>query len=397
MHTVDRKLGLYIHWPYCKKKCPYCDFNSHVRASVDYDRMADAYVQELQFMGEKTKNRTLHSIYFGGGTPSTMPPEITARLIDTARALWGTSNDIEITLEANPTSVEMEKLSGFKNAGINRISLGVQALDDTALHELGREHSARDALVAVEEVQSLFSRANFDLIYARPKQSVQAWLSELETALHYIRGHISLYQLTIEPNTEYYHRWKKGEIVLPDEDRAESLFTTTNDLLKSHDLHAYEVSNYAHHGDESRHNLLYWRYDDYIGVGPGAHGRLTINDAHGRITDSNDKKTATVCISLPEKWVASVEQNGHGMDMQMVDRAGRLDELMLMGLRLSEGVPESRLIRETGQGFETLNMGRLETLLDEKLLIMDNAQNNKRLRTTDAGRLRLNAVLEYLL
>ena len=388
MDFENRKLGLYIHWPYCRKKCPYCDFNSHVRANVDYDRMADAYVQELQFMGAKTENRTLHSIYFGGGTPSTMPPEITARLIDTARTLWGFSNDIEITLEANPTSVEMEKLSGFKNAGVNRISLGVQALDDKALVELGREHTARDALSAVEQVQSLFERANFDLIYARPKQSVDAWLAELDKALQYIKGHISLYQLTIEPNTEYYHRWRKGEIVLPDEDRAEALFTTTNDVLKSHNLNAYEVSNYANAGDESRHNLLYWRYDDYIGVGPGA---------HGRITDKTGEKSATVCASLPEKWVASVEQNGHGMDIRPVDATGRRDEMMLMGLRLSEGVPESRLIRETGQGFDALNMGRLETLLDEKLLIMDNAQNNKRLRTTDAGRLRLNAVLEYLL
>ena len=386
---LGRKLGLYIHWPYCKKKCPYCDFNSHVRLSVDYDRMADAYVQELQFMAEKTQNRVLSSIYFGGGTPSTMPPEITARLIDTARALWGMSNDMEITLEANPTSVEMEKLSGFRTAGVNRISLGVQALDDNALQELGREHTARDALSAVEQVQSLFERANFDLIYARPKQSVQAWLAELEQALSYIKGHISLYQLTIEPNTEYYHRWKKGEIVLPDEDRAGALFTTTNEVLKSHGLNAYEVSNYATAGDESRHNLLYWRYDDYIGVGPGAHGRLTDMDTH--------EKIATVCIALPEKWLQSVEQNGHGMDIQTVDKTGRLDEMMLMGLRLGEGVPESRLIREIGQGFDALNIGRLETLLDEKLLVMDNADNDKKLRTTDAGRLRLNAVLEYLL
>ena len=389
MEHAHRKLGLYIHWPYCLKKCPYCDFNSHVRASVDYDRMADAYVRELNFIAQKTSGRMLHSIYFGGGTPSTMPPEITSRIIDTVRSLWGMTNDIEITLEANPTSIEIEKLAGFKNAGINRVSLGVQALDDTALSELGREHSARDALYAVEQVQSLFDRANFDLIYARPKQTVNEWLTELEYALKYIKGHISLYQLTIEPNTEYYHRWRRGEIVLPEEERAEELFTITNDVLKSHNLHAYEVSNYANPGDESRHNLLYWRYDDYIGVGPGAHGRLTNQDT--------DEKMATVCTSLPEDWVKQVEQNEHGMDIQTVDATGRLDELMLMGLRLTEGVPESRLRRETGRGFDALNIGPLETLLDENLLIMDNRGNDKILRTTDAGRLRLNAVLEYLL
>ena len=396
-YPKSRQLGLYIHWPYCLKKCPYCDFNSHVRASVDYDRMEQAYIREMMyiadFMGDE--KRPLNSIYFGGGTPSTMPPNITETLIDTAKQLWGFTNTIEITLEANPTSVEMGKLKDFKTAGVNRVSLGVQALDDKALKELGRDHSAKDALVAVEQTQTSFDRANFDLIYARPKQSTDLWVAELNHALTYIKGHISLYQLTIEPKTEYYHRWKRGEIILPDEEQAEELFTITNDILQSQGLHAYEVSNYAHTGDESRHNLLYWNYQDYIGIGAGAHGRLTVNDGslHGM-------KWATECTSLPEKWVQNIEQQGHAITKKQVNPTERLDELMLMGLRLTQGVPESRLIQETGVGFSQLHMGKLETLIEEKLLILEPAPDDasdKILRTTPQGRLRLNAVLAYLL
>lgn len=392
----NRQMGLYIHWPYCLKKCPYCDFNSHVRQSIDYDRMAKAYVDEMHWIAEflADHNATpppLHSIYFGGGTPSTMPPEITARLIDTARQLWGFTNAIEITLEANPTSVEISKLSAFRTAGVNRVSLGVQALNDDALKQLGRDHSARDALYAVEQTQSLFDRASFDLIYARPHQTVADWVTELSHALNYIQGHISLYQLTIEPQTEYHHRWKRGEIILPDEKTAETLFTNTNYLLAERGYQAYEVSNYAQAGDQSRHNTLYWQYQDYIGIGAGAHGRLTTPQ------NNTTQKWATECTKLPESWCDQVEKNGHAMTMDMVDTQGRLDELMLMGLRLTDGVPESRLMTETGDGFGQLNIGRLETLLDDKLLVLDTTQDDPILRTTSAGRLRLNAVLAYLL
>lgn len=295
-------LSLYIHWPFCKSKCPYCDFNSHVRERIDEAAWQRALLAELGYWGERTQGRKLASLFFGGGTPSLMPPALTAALIETAQKYW-TCDNPEITLEANPTSVEAQKLKDFHAAGVTRLSLGIQALNDADLKALGRQHSATEALAALDLAASIFPRFSFDLIYARPEQTVKAWEAELRRALGFGATHMSLYQLTIEPGTQFATLHQRGDLVTPDEETGAALYELTQSLMGKAGLPAYEISNHAKPGHECRHNLTYWRYCDYVGIGPGAHGRVTLDGV----------KQATRTHRAPEEWLERVTKHGHGL------------------------------------------------------------------------------------
>ena len=383
---TDAALGLYIHWPFCRSKCPYCDFNSHVRESVDQDRWRRALLRELDHFADETAGRTVGSIFFGGGTPSLMPPATAAALIERAAERWSLAEDVEITLEANPTSVEAGTFDGFAAAGINRVSLGVQSLDDNALAFLGRGHSASEALSAVAEAARRFARYSFDLIYARPGQTVAGWTDELRRALDHAQGHLSVYQLTIEPGTAFHALHARGELGMPDGDTQADLYGATQQVLGDAGLPAYEISNHARPGQESRHNLVYWRYGDYVGIGPGAHGRLTLE---GR------SKWATRTHRAPEIWLERVECDGHAeKPRDEIAPGDRLAEMLMMGLRLREGVPLDRVQAETGQALETqVAVDTLGRLVDGGFLTCD----SDRLRATAQGRQRLDSVLAALL
>jgi oxygen-independent coproporphyrinogen-3 oxidase len=377
-------LALYIHWPFCLQKCPYCDFNSHVRDVLPQARFAAALRCELDWEAERLGRRALGSIFFGGGTPSLMAPETVASLIDDARARFDAAPDLEITLEANPTSVEAGRLAAFRDAGVNRLSLGVQALDDASLHALGRGHSAREAIAALELGRRIFPRLSFDLIYARPGQTMAAWRAELGRALDLAADHLSLYQLTIEPGTAFEARHRKGEIVLPDADTAADLYDATQQAALTHGLHQYEVSNYAKPGAESRHNLAYWRYRDYAGIGPGAHGRLSFGD----------RLVATRRHRAPEIWAERVERDGHGSteeeDILPRDRAR---EALLMGLRLAEGIDAATFERRTGLALaQSLDATILTACIEAGYLTL----TRENLHTTEEGRRRLDALLPRL-
>jgi oxygen-independent coproporphyrinogen-3 oxidase len=376
--------ALYIHWPFCLSKCPYCDFNSHVRERVDEERWQRAYLAELSRAAAETPRRTVTSIFFGGGTPSLMPPETAAAILERIGALWPVAPDVEITLEANPGASEAARFRAFREAGINRLSIGVQALDDAALKFLGRKHVAAEALAAVERAAGIFPRTSFDLIYARPGQSVAAWREELARALGYAGDHLSVYQLTIEPGTAFHTAHARGDFALPDEDTAADLYEATRDLLGAAGLHAYEISNHARPGGESRHNLVYWRYGDYAGVGPGAHGRLTLGEA----------KVATRQQRLPEAWLAAVETKGSGeAERTPLDRAERGREMLLMGLRLAEGVDRARFECEAAVPAQVFVDARAASRLADAGLI---EWTPRALRATEAGRQRLNTVLAAL-
>lgn len=382
---TDTTLSLYIHWPFCLSKCPYCDFNSHVRESIDQGRWRDALLRELDAVAEETVGRTVPSIFLGGGTPSLMDSATVAAIIDRAARRWSLAAGVEITLEANPTSVETEKLAEYRAAGVNRVSLGVQALDDGALQFLGRGHDAAEAAAAVEQAQTLFDRVSFDMIYGRPGQSVEAWRSELRRALGLAGEHLSLYQLTIEPGTGFYRRAGGGETMTVPEDRGAELYEATQAELAAAGLPAYEISNHARPGAECRHNLAYWRYRDYAGIGPGAHGRLTLDGV----------KWATQRIRSPERWLEAVETLGDGEEERLrLTAEERLTELVMMGLRLSEGIPDRRLRQEAGSETELpIDPGRRAGLVEEGYLDPDPA----RLRATPAGLQRLDAVIAHLL
>jgi len=378
-------LGLYVHWPFCLSKCPYCDFNSHVRSAIDQPRWGTGLVRELRHYAAALPKRRVTSIFFGGGTPSLMAPETVAALIAAAGDAWTLDPDAEITLEANPTSVEADRFAAYRAAGVNRVSLGVQALDDDALAFLGRTHGAGEAVAAVEAAQRVFARVSFDLIYARPGQTLPQWRSELTEALRMAGEHLSAYQLTVEPATAFHAAWRRGALVLPEEPQAAALYEITQEVLAAAGLPAYEVSNHARPGGECRHNLTYWRYRDYVGIGPGAHGRLTL--AGG--------KWATRQHRAPEAWLAAVERDGHATRARArLGREERLAELMMLGLRLSEGISRAAFRRETGAAPETLlDARRLDALRKAGYLVLD----PEGLRVTAAGRQRLNAVTEYLL
>ncbi|WP_295556871.1 radical SAM family heme chaperone HemW [uncultured Hyphomicrobium sp.] len=334
--------GVYIHWPFCAQKCPYCDFNSHVRfGGWDEPRYLAAYKRELDHTAHLIagKPRTVSSIFFGGGTPSLMKPETVAAILDHIGALWPVAPGAEITLEANPGSVEAARFAGYRAAGVNRVSIGVQSLRDADLKRLGRIHSVDEAKAAVAIAHRTFDRVSFDLIYARPEQTLESWRDELAEALAMARGHLSLYQLTIEPETRFADLYAKGRLVIPAAQDAHDLYELTQELTAASGLAQYEISNHARPGEESRHNLLYWRYHEYVGVGPGAHGRLNAPDAH----------LATMTERNPERWLALVEEKGHGIaDTESLSPAARADEMLLMGLRLDEGLDLDALARIGG-------------------------------------------------
>jgi putative oxygen-independent coproporphyrinogen III oxidase len=355
-------LALYVHWPFCVSKCPYCDFNSHVREVVDQDAWRKALLADLAHEAALLPGRRLGSIFFGGGTPSLMPPETVAAVIDAAVAAWSPQGNLEVTLEANPSSVEAARFADLAAAGVNRVSLGLQALDDEALAFLGRAHGVVEGLGALATAQRHFGRVSFDLIYARPGQSVAAWEEELARALSFGTEHLSLYQLTIEPGTRFATLAAKGDLVIPDADAAADLWDVTQALTRAAGLPRYEVSNHARPGAESRHNLSYWRYTDYAGVGPGAHGRRT-----GHATTRHKK---------PENWLNAVTRNGHGMQEEVaLTAAERATEALVMGLRLAEGVDLGRI----GAGY--VDLAAVERLASHGLIVRE----GDRLRVTDAG------------
>jgi putative oxygen-independent coproporphyrinogen III oxidase len=328
-------LALYIHWPFCRKKCPYCDFNSHVREHVAYAQWQEAMLSELRHMVSNIAPTPLTSIFFGGGTPSLMPPTIVEALLHEAERLLGFADDIEITLEANPTSSEATRFSAYRSAGVNRLSLGVQALNEADLHFLGREHSADEALRVVEMAANIFPRYSFDLIYARPHQTLDAWEAELRRALTYARGHVSLYQLTVEHDTPFARLYAAGGFTLPDDERANALYDLTEALCAEAGLARYEVSNYAAPSHESHHNLTYWRGEPYIGIGAGAHGRLLSKD---------NRWIATNMLKSPERWLYAVQTHGHGIEQECwVGEQERAEEILLGGLRLAEGIAYARV------------------------------------------------------
>ncbi len=328
-------LALYIHWPFCVSKCPYCDFNSHVREVVDQGAWAAALLADMAYEAALTPGRPLSSIFFGGGTPSLMPPSTVAALVNAAEALWGFTDDIEITLEANPSSVEAACFADLAVAGVNRVSLGLQSLDDAALRFLGRAHSVEEGLAALDVAQSEFARVNIDLIYARPDQTAVEWEAELSRAIGFGTDHMSLYQLTIEPGTRFATLVREGQFIPADNDEAASLYEMTQAMTSAAGLPAYEISNHARVGQQSRHNLTYWRYGDYIGIGPGAHGRRL--------------KSATQRHKKPENFLSSVERNNHGLvSEEALDAETRAMEALLMGLRLAEGIDLSDIASRTG-------------------------------------------------
>ncbi len=372
---------LYIHWPFCLKKCPYCDFNSHVRDSVDHSHWQKAMLADMRFEAEQVDGAPLTSIFFGGGTPSLMPPSLVAALLDEAQNLWGFSPDIEITLEANPSSVESANFAGLAMAGVNRLSLGVQALDDAALQFLGRLHDVSSALTALEIAQNHFARVSFDLIYARPHQTPDQWLAELTRALSFGTSHLSLYQLTIEPGPKFETMVRQKQFIPLDDDAAGDLFALTRAHTAAAGLPAYEISNHAQLGQESRHNLTYWRYQDYCGIGPGAHGR------RGGMATIRHKK--------PENWLESVAKNGHGIsEIRPLAISEQASESLLMGLRLAEGINLSALSTRFALPENSLiNPAKRNFYIDQGLL----TQKTNRLIVTEMGMPLLDGLLNELI
>jgi putative oxygen-independent coproporphyrinogen III oxidase len=377
-------LGVYVHWPFCKSKCPYCDFNSHVRDGVEQVRWRKALLTELEQAAREAPDRRVETMFFGGGTPSLMEPETAAAVIDRTRELWDTAGDVEITLEANPTSVEASRFAALAQAGVNRVSLGVQALSATDLRFLGREHSPDEALAALETARQHFARYSFDLIYARPGQTLEAWAAELDRALGLAGEHLSLYQLTIERGTRFFTDHARGAFVLPDEELAAEMFELTQARLAAAGLPAYEISNHAAPGAACRHNLIYWRYQDYVGIGPGAHGRFS---------EGNGKR-ATRRQSGPEAWLEAVERAGHGTaESAIVTGRDLVEEALMMGLRLSDGIDRTIFAANTGvDPVEALGEAALAPLVSAGFLEISATH----LGATPAGRQRLNAVLERL-
>ena len=376
-NAADEPIALYVHWPFCVSKCPYCDFNSHVRASIDSDAWRAALLSDLAHEAALNGGRRLSSIFFGGGTPSLMPPDIVGALIDAATRHWRPTGDIEITLEANPSSVEAARFADLAAAGVNRVSLGLQSLENEALHFLGRAHDVREGLAALEVAQSTFGRVNFDLIYARPDQSLADWESELARGLSFGTDHLSLYQLTIEPGTRFATLVAQGKLNPADPDHAADLYEQTQAMTAAAGITAYEISNHARPGQESRHNLTYWRYGDYVGVGPGAHGRRD--------------GLATLRHRKPENWMSAVTRNGHGLQgEEPLDGRDRAREALLMGLRLAEGVDLDRIARLSGLPVDMLVDRHAVTRIAGHGMIR---QDGQRLRIDPAGMLLLDAIL----
>jgi putative oxygen-independent coproporphyrinogen III oxidase len=382
MTSLDPGFGVYVHWPFCLAKCPYCDFNSHVRQSgIDEERFLKAFEREIAHMGMIAGRRSVSSIFFGGGTPSLMKPATVGAILDAISRTWSIGREVEVTLEANPTSVEAERFRGYRAAGINRVSLGVQAMNDADLKALGRMHSVEEAMDAVAIAASSFERTSFDLIYARPGQAPGAWRAELEAAIGRAAEHLSLYQLTIEPDTVYERLVRAGKLVPMADDDARSLFDVTREVCERHGLPAYEVSNHARPGAECRHNLVYWRYGEYAGVGPGAHGRLTGQDGRRR---------AIATERHPETWLAAVEAAGNGIVAdEALSAEEQADEFLLMGLRLAEGIDLQRFAQLRGW---PIAEARIASLIADGMVERVGA----RLRVSRAGFPLLDAVVADL-
>jgi putative oxygen-independent coproporphyrinogen III oxidase len=374
--------GVYVHWPFCRSKCPYCDFNSHVsHRPVDQARFVRAFTAEIAATAARTPGRTVSTVFFGGGTPSLMDPATVAAVLDAVARYWRVAPDIEVTLEANPTSVEATRFAGYRAAGVNRVSLGVQALDDAALAALGRTHTANEALTAVAIARRHFERYSFDLIYARPSQTSADWRAELARAIAEASSHLSLYQLTIEPETPFAALYAGGRLAVPDEDLARDLYDVTQEVCIAAGLPSYEISNHARPGSECRHNLVYWRYQEYAGIGPGAHGRLVVDGV----------RHATATEQRPDAWLGLVESQGHGfVTDDPLTRGEQADEYLLMGLRLAEGIDTGRFERLTGV---PLPAGRVAHLEGHGLVETTTAG---RLRATPAGFPVLNAIVAEL-
>jgi oxygen-independent coproporphyrinogen-3 oxidase len=387
-------LALYVHWPYCLAKCPYCDFNSHVSDTVDHEQWRKAYEADLKAHKEKLGARRITSIFFGGGTPSLMQPQTIAHVINTAQELWHFDNNIEITMEANPTSIEAQKFQDFKEAGINRVSVGVQSLIDTDLKALGREHNATEAMQAVDIAQNTFNRFSFDLIYTREGQELKDWEKELKQALPMAQGgHISLYQLTIEPGTKFKTLFDSGRLILPDDDTSAAFYELTRDMMGDAGLPMYEISNYARADEQSRHNLTYWQYGDYAGIGPGAHGRLRVTDENNNI-----KTISTRGHKAPPKWLEHVLREKHAeapfQNAHALSAQDQLEEMVLVGLRLREGLAYSDVKARTGLNLEEfISKPHLKMLSEEGLV----QQGEDRLRLTDKGLPLLDGVTAALL
>ncbi|PCH98953.1 MAG: coproporphyrinogen III oxidase [Rhodobacteraceae bacterium] len=374
--------GLYVHWPFCQSKCPYCDFNSHVSQTIDHAAWRDALLAELAATAELTQGRTLNSIFFGGGTPSLMQPETVAAIIDAAHKHWNIANDLEVTLEANPSSIEAGKFQDFQIAGVNRVSMGMQALNDTDLKLLGRTHSAKEASQAFEVARNTFDRTSFDVIYGRQHQSLKDWKTELNQILSYNLDHVSLYQLTIEPNTRFGELYNRGKLRgLPSDDLGADMYAHTQSECEAAGLVGYEISNHARQGFASKHNLIYWRYGDYVGIGPGAHGRLTLNG----------QKRATTTPLAPSDWLTGVQKSGKAFSLSdPIPKSDQADEYLMMSLRLSEGTDLNRFTQLSGR---SLNAEIIQELVDGSFV----THNSEKLIATPTGRIILNAIIEKLL
>ncbi len=380
--SSNEPFAVYVHWPFCLSKCPYCDFNSHVRhGGVDEARFVHAVVRELATTAERIGPRTVSSIFFGGGTPSLMQPQSVAAILESIARHWSMAPDVEVSLEANPSSVEAGRFRGYRSAGVNRVSLGVQSLDDAALKELGRLHSVEEALAAVAVARSIFERYSFDLIYARPRQTLAAWKTELKRALAQAGEHLSLYQLTIEPDTPFAGLHAAGKLVMPDDDRARDLYDLTQTICAGAGLPAYEISNHARPGAECRHNLIYWRGQEYAGIGPGAHGRLHVAG----------KRFATETEKRPESWLMRVEGTGSGLTVdEKLSASETADEYLLMGLRLAEGIDPARYLALSGR---EIDPQRVADLHQEGAV---EVTRDGRLRVTQSGFPLLDAVVADL-
>ena len=372
------QLGLYFHWPFCLSKCPYCDFNTHAYENVDHARWLSAYLRAMEFYAEKTQGRVLDTVFFGGGTPSLMEPDVVAAIVARARELWLCDDGLEVSMEANPTSVENSKLAAFAHAGVNRVSLGVQALNDDDLTFLGREHSAGEAMNALAIARENFERVSFDLIYARPDQHLDDWSKELQQVLDIKIDHMSVYQLTIERNTPFYYDHEQGKFHVPEQDVAADFYTVTQDVLNGGGLACYEVSNHARNeAQQCRHNLIYWNYHDYIGIGPGAHGRIT----------HEGEKFATRDHAAPQIWLERVEQNGHGAHpYENLTIADQVFERLMMGLRLVSGIA----LRPVD--WKYLKRDKLDILSEQGWVVF----SDHHIRLTQEGLLRLNAILPFV-
>jgi putative oxygen-independent coproporphyrinogen III oxidase len=379
--SSNSDFGIYIHWPFCKAKCPYCDFNSHVRhEAVDHMSFAEAITTELSWLEQKSRGKEVTSIFFGGGTPSLMPPKAVTHVLDHIAKLWPVTADAEITLEANPTSVEAENFRGYRTAGVNRVSVGVQSLVEADLKALGRQHSPDEALKAFRLAAKIFPRVSFDLIYARPNQSQAQWREELTRALGEQQGHMSLYQLTIEPETRYQDLFDAGKLTIPDDDEAATLYEITQELTAKHGLSAYEISNHASPGHESKHNLTYWRYGEYAGAGPGAHSRLA----------AGDNRLGLMSEKHPETWRQMVQTQGHGLSEKTVlTPPEQAPEYLLMGLRITEGIDLDRHAKLSGVAIDPSKITALENLGMV-------TRSDRHLMATPRGRPILNAIIREL-